>query len=55
MSFNILFGNLQSHLWETVSDSVRIVRYALDAVGMETQVGTNQLDPKAINVFFDRF
>ncbi len=55
MSFNILFGNLKPHLWETVSDSVRIVRYALDAVGMETRVGTNQLDPNAINLFFDRF
>lgn len=55
MSFNILFGNLKPHLWETVSDSVRIVRYALNAAGQETRVGTNQLDPKAINVFFDRF
>ena len=55
MYFNILFGNIPSHLWETVSDSVRIVRHALNGAGLETRVGTNQLDPDAINVFFDRF
>src|SRR3990172_2016955 len=34
MSFNILYGNLKPHLWETVSDSVRFVRHALEAGGV---------------------
>ena len=55
MSFNILYGNLKPHLWETVSDSVRFVRHALEAVGVPVRVGTNQLDPSSINLFFDRF
>src|SRR3989304_4725556 len=55
MSFNILYGNLKPHLWETVSDSVRFVRHALEAVGVPVRVGTNQLDPRSINLFFDRF
>jgi hypothetical protein len=55
MSFNILYGNLQPHLWETVSDSIRFVRAALEANGVPTRVGINQLDPKSINLFFDRF
>lgn len=55
MSFNILYGNLQPHLWETVSDSIRFVRAALEANGVKTRVGTNQLDAGSINLFFDRF
>jgi hypothetical protein len=55
MSFNILYGNLQPHLWETISDSVRFVRAALEANDFAVRVGTNQLDPDAINLFFDRF
>jgi hypothetical protein len=55
MSFNILYGNLQPHLWETISDSVRFVRAALEANDIAVRVGTNQLDPDAINLFFDRF
>lgn len=55
MSINILYGNLQPHLWETISDSIRFVRAALTANGVSTRVGTNQLDPKSINLFFDRF
>ncbi|MAF46918.1 MAG: hypothetical protein QGH73_01535 [Rhodospirillales bacterium] len=55
MEFNILLGNLKPHLWEMVSDSVRFVRLALEACGANVRVGTNQLDAKAINLFFDRF
>ena len=55
MSFNILYGNLPPHLWETISDSVRFVRAALEANDIAVRVGTNQLDPDATNLFFDRF
>jgi hypothetical protein len=55
MSINILYGNLQPHLWEPISDSIRFVRGALTANGVATRVGTNQLDPNALNLFFDRF
>jgi hypothetical protein len=55
MDFNILLGNLKPHLWEMVSDSVRFVRLALEAQGASVRVGTNQLDNRAINLFFDRF
>lgn len=55
MSFNILYGNLPPHLWETNSDAIRFVRAALEANGVAVRVGTNQLDPKSINLFFDRF
>lgn len=55
MDFNILLGNLKPHLWEMVSDSVRFVRLALEAEGAAVRVGTNQLDNRAINLFFDRF
>jgi len=55
MSFNILYGNLPAHLWETVTDTIQFVRAALEANGVATRVGTNQLDSKSINLFFDRF
>ena len=55
MSFNILYGNLAPHLWETISDSIRFVRAALEANDLTVRVGTNQLDPDSINLFFDRF
>jgi hypothetical protein len=55
MEFNILLGNLKPHLWEMVSDSVRFVRLGLEANGATVQVGINQLDANAINLFFDRF
>jgi len=55
MDFNILVGNLKPHLWEMVSDSVRFVRLGLEGAGASVRVGINQLDPGAINLFFDRF
>ena len=55
MSINILYGNLKPHLWETVTDGIHFVRHALEAAGVPVRVGTNQLDTKAINLFFDRF
>jgi len=55
MSINILYGNLHPHLWEPISDAIRFVRGALMANGLAVRVGTNQLDMKSLNLFFDRF
>lgn len=52
---NIMLGNLSPHLWETNSDSVRFVKLALEANGVQVKLGTDQLDPTAVNLFFDRF
>ena len=55
MNVNIMLSNLKPHLWEMVADSVRFVAGALEACGAEVKIGTSQLDPDALNLFFDRF
>jgi len=52
---NIMLGNLPPHLWETNADSVRFVKYALEANGIQVTLGTEHLDRSAVNLFFDRF
>ena len=55
MRINILLGNLEPHLWEMNGDNVNFVRYGLEDCGVEVRIGTDQLDPNATNLFFDRF
>jgi len=55
MYVNIMLSNLKPHLWEMVSDSVRFISTALETCGVAVKIGTSQLDPKALNLFFDRF
>jgi hypothetical protein len=55
MNVNIMLSNLKPHLWEMVADSVRFVAGALEECGVEVKIGTSQLDPNALNLFFDRF
>ncbi len=55
MNVNIMLSNLKPHLWEMVADSVRFVSLALESQGIDVKIGTSQLDPKALNLFFDRF
>lgn len=50
-----MLGNLKPHLWEMVTDSVRFVAGALEECKVPVRIGTSQLDPDAINLFFDRF
>ena len=35
-----------------VSDSVRFISTALETCGVAVKIGTSQLDPKALNIFF---
>ena len=55
MNVNIMLSNLNPHLWEMMADSVRFVSCALESQGLEVRTGTSQLDPNALNLFFDRF
>ncbi len=55
MDINILLSNLEPHLWEMNADNVNFVRFGLEEAGARVRLGTDQLDPKAINLFFDRF
>ncbi len=55
MNVNIMLSNLKPHLWEMVADSVRFVAGALEECGVAVKIGTSQLDPAALNLFFDRF
>jgi hypothetical protein len=55
MYVNIMLSNLKPHLWEMLSDSVRFVAGALEECGVPVKIGTSQLDPNALNLFFDRF
>ena len=50
-----MLGNLKPHLWEMVADSVRFIAGALEECKFTVRIGTGQLDPDAINLFFDRF
>ncbi len=42
-------------MWETNADSVRFVKYALEANGIQVTLGTEHLDRSAVNLFFARF
>ena len=55
MNVNIMLSNLKPYLWEVMADSVQFVAGALEECGVTVKIGTNQLDPDGLNLFFDRF
>ena len=55
VTINIVLGNLKPQLWATNADSVSFVKGALEANGVSVKIGLDNLDPDAINLFFDRF
>ena len=55
MTVNILYGNLPTHLWETISDSVRFITGGLEECGVAVKTGVNQIDRDSVNLFLDRF
>tara|TARA_B100000315_G_scaffold241582_1_gene262586 strand:+ start:501 stop:1397 length:897 start_codon:yes stop_codon:yes gene_type:complete len=55
MNVNIMLSNLKPQLWEMVADSVRFVAGALESQGAKVKIGSSQLDPEGLNLFFDRF
>jgi len=55
MNINIMVSNLKPHLWEMMADSVGFIAGALEECGVSVSIGTSQLDPNSLNLFFDRF